>query len=111
MPNPVVHFEIQSNMAEKLQPFYTDLFGWHIDANNPMNYGMVDTHAEEGLTAESAPREAGEIRSLSTCRWMTCRLPWIRRKVLVARPSCPQPRFQMRLLLPSLPIRRATSLA
>lgn len=58
MPNPVVHFEIQSNMAEKLQPFYTDLFGWHIDANNPMNYGMVDTHAE-GINGGIGPTGSG----------------------------------------------------
>ena len=45
MPNPVVHFEIQSSGAEGLQKYYSDLFGWHIDAGNPMNYGVVDTHS------------------------------------------------------------------
>ncbi len=45
MPNPVVHWEIQSNQPKKLEEFYTKLFDWHIDTNNPMNYGMVDTHA------------------------------------------------------------------
>ena len=43
MPNPVVHFEIQSNQAGELQEFYSKLFGWKIDANNPMSYGIVDT--------------------------------------------------------------------
>ena len=42
MPNPVVHFEVSSADGEKAQKFYGDLFGWHIDANNPMNYGMVE---------------------------------------------------------------------
>ena len=46
MPNPVVHFEVQSADAKKAQKFYSDLFGWHVDANNPMDYGMVDTHTE-----------------------------------------------------------------
>ena len=46
MPNPVVHFEVQSADAGKSQKFYADLFEWHIDANNPMKYGMVDTHTE-----------------------------------------------------------------
>jgi predicted enzyme related to lactoylglutathione lyase len=41
MGQPVVHFEIMGNDADKLRTFYTDLFGWKIDANNPMNYGMV----------------------------------------------------------------------
>ena len=50
MPNPVVHFEIEGKDGAKLQKFYTDLFGWKIDANNPMNYGVVprdgNTNAE-----------------------------------------------------------------
>jgi predicted enzyme related to lactoylglutathione lyase len=49
MPNPVVHFEINSKMPEKLFPFYRELFDWHIDANNPMDYGMIDTHAGRGI--------------------------------------------------------------
>ena len=49
MPNPVVHFEIRSTGADKLQKFYTDLFEWHIDASNPMGYGLVDTHTETGI--------------------------------------------------------------
>ena len=43
MPNPVVHFEILGKEPEKLQNFYRDLFDWKIDADNPMNYGVVDT--------------------------------------------------------------------
>ena len=49
MPNPVVHFEIRSSGADKLQKFYSDLFEWHIDASNPMGYGLVDTHTETGI--------------------------------------------------------------
>ena len=49
MPNPVVHFEIQSSGAEELHKFYADLFEWHIDASNPMGYGVVDTHTEKGI--------------------------------------------------------------
>jgi predicted enzyme related to lactoylglutathione lyase len=44
-----VHFEILGKDAEKLQGFYIDLFGWQIDANNPMNYGVVDTRGEGGI--------------------------------------------------------------
>ena len=43
MPNPVVHFEIISRDAKRLQRFYSRIFGWKIDAKNPMKYGMVDT--------------------------------------------------------------------
>ena len=49
MPNPIVHWEIQSNQPEKLQKFYGNLFDWHVNADNPMNYGMVDAHDEKGI--------------------------------------------------------------
>jgi predicted enzyme related to lactoylglutathione lyase len=40
---PVTHFEINAQDAPATQKFYQDLFGWGIDANNPDNYGMIDT--------------------------------------------------------------------
>lgn len=45
MPNPVVHFEIQVKDAEAAQEFFGKLFGWDIQADNPMEYGVVDTQA------------------------------------------------------------------
>jgi uncharacterized protein len=41
MGQPVVHFEITGQDAPKLHSYYSQLFGWEIDANNPMNYGIV----------------------------------------------------------------------
>jgi predicted enzyme related to lactoylglutathione lyase len=41
MGNPVVHFEIIGRDGALLQNYYSQLFGWEIDANNPMNYGLV----------------------------------------------------------------------
>ena len=41
MGYPVVHFEVVGKDGEKLQGYYAELFGWNVDANNPMNYGMV----------------------------------------------------------------------
>ena len=41
MGQPVVHFEVVGNDGEKLHSYYSELFGWEIDADNPMNYGMV----------------------------------------------------------------------
>lgn len=43
MPNPVVHFEITWPDGEAAQRFYSELFGWSINAANPMSYGIVDT--------------------------------------------------------------------
>jgi predicted enzyme related to lactoylglutathione lyase len=41
MGQPVVHFEIIGKDAEKLRSYYSDLFGWEFDSDNPMNYGIV----------------------------------------------------------------------
>jgi uncharacterized protein len=42
MGKPVVHFEVIGKDGPKLQKYYADLFGWEINADNPMSYGMVD---------------------------------------------------------------------
>jgi predicted enzyme related to lactoylglutathione lyase len=41
MGQPVVHFEVVGTDAAKLQSYYSDLFGWEINADNPMSYGIV----------------------------------------------------------------------
>jgi predicted enzyme related to lactoylglutathione lyase len=45
----IVHWEIQAQDAKKMQRFYGDLFGWRIDAANPMNYGMVASKGKDGI--------------------------------------------------------------
>ena len=40
---PVTWFEICGKDGAKAQKWYADLFGWQIDADNPMQYGMVPT--------------------------------------------------------------------
>jgi uncharacterized protein len=46
MADKVVHFEVHGKDAAKLRAFYSSLFGWKIDINNPMQYGIVS--AEPG---------------------------------------------------------------
>src|SRR3954468_78862 len=41
MGQPVVHFEIIGKDRDKLQSYYSELFGWDIDSNNEMGYGVV----------------------------------------------------------------------
>jgi uncharacterized protein len=41
MGQPVVHFEVIGQDGERLQSYYSQLFGWEIDADNPMKYGTV----------------------------------------------------------------------
>jgi predicted enzyme related to lactoylglutathione lyase len=45
MGAPVVWFEFGGRNGQALQDFYSELFEWKIDANNPLEYGTVDTNA------------------------------------------------------------------
>jgi uncharacterized protein len=47
--NAVVHWEIQSQQAETLQRFYSEVFGWKINADNPIRYGMVASKGATGI--------------------------------------------------------------
>lgn len=47
MGNPVVHWEIGSRDAARLQKFYADLFDWQVDADNAMNYGVMLTGGKD----------------------------------------------------------------
>ena len=58
MGQPVVHFEVVGKDAQKLNSYYSELFGWEIDANNEMGYGMV---AREGNTGRDGVGIGGGI--------------------------------------------------
>ena len=58
MGQPVVHFEILGKDGEALKRFYSELFGWKIDSNNPMNYGIVP---REGNTNADGAGNGGGI--------------------------------------------------
>jgi predicted enzyme related to lactoylglutathione lyase len=45
MGQPVVHFEIIGKDGEKLKSYYSELFGWEFDSDNPMKYGIVQRDA------------------------------------------------------------------
>src|SRR6266508_3393126 len=49
MANPVVHFEILGEDTEKLSDFYSKLFDWKVNSDNPMGYGIVDTGADGAI--------------------------------------------------------------
>jgi uncharacterized protein len=50
MGAPVLHFEVIARDGAAAREFYGELFGWRIDAGNPMEYGMVAR--EENLDAD-----------------------------------------------------------
>jgi uncharacterized protein len=58
MPNPVIHFEVIGKDGPALQRFYGDLFGWTINADNPMNYGIVD-NGGQGINGGIGPAPEG----------------------------------------------------
>jgi len=41
MGQPVVHFEVIGKDGDGLQAYYSELFGWQIDGDNEMGYGLV----------------------------------------------------------------------
>jgi len=49
MPNPVTHFQILSPSPDEHAAFYRNLFGWSIDAANPLGYRQLDTGSERGI--------------------------------------------------------------
>jgi predicted enzyme related to lactoylglutathione lyase len=52
MGQPVVHFEVVGRDGDKLQGYYAEMFGWKVESDNPMNYGLVDREGnvnDEGI--------------------------------------------------------------
>ncbi|HEX3722847.1 MAG TPA: VOC family protein [Nitrolancea sp.] len=61
MANPIVHWEITGTNGKQLQEFYGKLFDWNIDANNPYDYGMVDTKVAGGVNGGVGPSQHGNL--------------------------------------------------
>jgi len=49
MANPVVQFQILSRDPEATAQFYSTVFDWKVDANNPLGYRRIDTGSPEGV--------------------------------------------------------------
>ena len=63
MGAPVVHFEIMGGEGGQLEKFYSELFGWKINSNNPMKYGVVDTGGGPGgINGGVGPAHIGSKR-------------------------------------------------
>jgi len=50
MGNPVVHWELMSKDPEKVSEFYKKVFDWKIQHMPEMNYRMVETGGQGGIT-------------------------------------------------------------
>lgn len=63
MGAPVVHFEIMGGEASELETFYRQLFGWKINGNNPIKYGIVETGGGPGgINGGIGPAKDGSKR-------------------------------------------------
>lgn len=66
MGNPVMHFEITGKDGAALRKFYKGLFGWKIDARNPMKYGIVNTDSD-GKGIAGGITESRETKMRGVC--------------------------------------------
>jgi predicted enzyme related to lactoylglutathione lyase len=58
----VVHWEVQAKDLERQQEFFGSLFGWKIDTNNPMNYGMFAGAGKDTIGGGIGPAMNGASR-------------------------------------------------
>ena len=62
MGAPIVHWEINTRNASRIGEFYATLFGWKVNSNNAVNYGVVDTGTKKGINggiAQADPNMPG----------------------------------------------------
>ncbi|MFQ5651405.1 MAG: VOC family protein [bacterium] len=59
MAAPVVHFEVLGKNGANLQSFYRNLFDWKINADNPMNYGLVEAAGDKSIGGGIGAAEEG----------------------------------------------------
>ncbi|NOX65380.1 MAG: hypothetical protein GXO85_06165 [Chlorobi bacterium] len=59
MVGKVVHFEVLGDNPKALQNFYGSIFECEIDANNPMNYGIVKNSGEGSIGGGIGKTEGG----------------------------------------------------
>ena len=49
MASPVMQFQILVRQPAEAERFYSELFGWKVDANNPLGYRAIDTGSKRGI--------------------------------------------------------------
>jgi len=105
MGAPVVHFEIMGGKGSELETFYRELFGWKINSNNPMKYGVVETGGGlGGINGGVGPSMTGANAFPYMRGSKTCRLRLIGQSVLEAKRSFRRPKCREAPSWPCLPI-------
>ncbi len=95
MGAPVIHFEIMGGEGTQLETFYRELFGWKINSNNPMKYGVVETEGGPGGSMVAlVPRTTGANAFPYTHRSRICRQLLTGRSTLELRQSFRRPKYR-----------------
>jgi predicted enzyme related to lactoylglutathione lyase len=69
MGQAVVHFEIEGRDGEALRSFYSDLFGWDIDADNPTRYGIVQREGNTNAEGVGIGGAVGGVPETPSSTW------------------------------------------
>ncbi len=66
MGRPVMQWQIVTKNPETLTNFYASVFDWKVNADNPLNYRMIDTASGRGINGGiwPAPPEANSFVQL-----------------------------------------------
>jgi predicted enzyme related to lactoylglutathione lyase len=59
MASHVIHVEVVGKDGQALQRFYSDVFGWSLDTNNPGSYGMLRQEGEAITGGFGASNDGG----------------------------------------------------
>jgi uncharacterized protein len=60
MGNPVTWFELNGPEPEQTSKFYSELFGWHMQAMSEASYTLIDTHAGGGINGGIGQTQEGQ---------------------------------------------------
>ena len=76
MSNPVMQFQILSNAPDESANFYSSLFGWTVNTDNPLGYREINTGSNKGIQGgiwPAPPQATGfvqlfvEVTDLTAC--------------------------------------------
>jgi predicted enzyme related to lactoylglutathione lyase len=82
----VVHVEVTGKNGPALQKFYSEVFGWSLETNNPGGYGMLRQGELTGGIGATQDGSAGNVTLTSTAR--TRPRPSGRSRIGAAASSC-----------------------
>jgi predicted enzyme related to lactoylglutathione lyase len=69
MGHAVVHFEIEGKEGEALRSFYSGLFGWEIDADNPARYGLLQREGNTNAQGVGIGGAVSDVPQTPSSTW------------------------------------------